>query len=88
MENKIEAALSRKIIRDIFDIQFLMMRGQKLPADSNKLGEILKIIKSFKLRDYKVTLGSILLKEEREFYTQNKFMLLQEEIINQLSLRN
>ena len=86
LNNKIEAALSRKIIRDIYDIQFLIMRGQKLPPDEDKLNKILKIIKSFKSRDYKVTLGSLLEKNEREFYVQNKFTLLQEEINNQLIL--
>ncbi|MFZ1290261.1 MAG: nucleotidyl transferase AbiEii/AbiGii toxin family protein [Melioribacteraceae bacterium] len=86
MNNKIEAALSRKIIRDIYDIQFLIMRGEKLPSDVDKLNKILEIIKSFKLRDFKVTLGSLLEKIEREFYVQNKFTLLQEEINNQLIL--
>lgn len=86
LNNKIEAVLSRKIIRDIYDIQFLIMRGEKLPPDEYKLNKILEIIKNFNSRDYKVTLGSLLEKNEREFYVQNKFMLLQEEIVNQLSL--
>lgn len=86
LNNKIEAALSRKIIRDIYDIQFLIMRGEKLPPDEYTLNKILEIIKNFNSRDYKVTLGSLLEKNEREFYVQNKFMLLQEEIVNQLSL--
>ncbi len=86
MNNKIEAALSRKIIRDIYDIQFLIMRGEKLPSNVDKLTQILEIIKSFKPRDFKVTLGSLLEKVEREFYVQNKFTLLQEEINNQLIL--
>lgn len=86
LNNKIEAVLSRKIIRDIYDIQFLIMRGEKLPPDEYTLNKILEIIKNFNSRDYKVTLGSLLEKNEREFYVQNKFMLLQEEIVNQLSL--
>jgi len=85
MKNKIEAALSRKIIRDIFDIQFLLMRGQKLPSDKNKLEMILKVAESFKSRDFKVTLGSILDSREREFYVQNHFSLLKEELLKKLN---
>ncbi|MCL4547182.1 MAG: nucleotidyl transferase AbiEii/AbiGii toxin family protein [Bacteroidetes bacterium] len=84
MKNKIEAMLSRKIIRDCFDIEFLLMRGVELPADKTKLGEIKKIIESFKERDYKVTLGSILDEKERKFYLENRFKLLKEEINRKL----
>ncbi len=84
MKNKIEAMLSRKIIRDCFDIEFLLMRGVELPSDKTKLEEIKKIIDSFKERDYKVTLGSILEEKERKFYLENRFKLLKEEINRKL----
>ena len=84
MKNKIEAMISRKIIRDCFDIEFLLMRGVELPTDKTKLGEIKKIIESFKERDYKVTLGSILEEKERKFYLENRFKLLKEEINRKL----
>lgn len=84
MKNKIEAMISRKIIRDCFDIEFLLMRGVELPSDKTKLGEIKKIIESFKERDYKVTLGSILEEKERKFYLENRFKLLKEEINRKL----
>ena len=84
MKNKIEAMISRKIIRDCFDIEFLLMRGVELPTDKTKLGEIKKIIESFKERNYKVTLGSILEEKERKFYLENRFKLLKEEINRKL----
>jgi len=84
MKNKIEAMLSRKIIRDCFDIEFLLMRGVELPTDKIKLEETKKIIDSFKERDFKVTLGSILEEKERKFYLENKFKLLKEEINRKL----
>jgi len=80
MTNKIEAALSRKIIRDIFDIEFLLMRGIKLQNDKKKLEALLKIAEGFTDRDFKTTLGSILDNKERKFYTENKFRFLKEEI--------
>ena len=84
MKNKIEAMLSRKIIRDCFDIEFLLMRGVDLPLNRTKLEEMKKIIDSFKERDFKVTLGSILEEKEREFYLENRFKLLKEEINRKL----
>lgn len=84
MENKIEAMLSRKIIRDCFDIEFLFMRGVELPSDKIKLEEMKKIIESFKDRDYRVTLGSILDDKDRKFYLENRFNLLKEEINRKL----
>jgi Nucleotidyl transferase AbiEii toxin, Type IV TA system len=85
MKNKIEALLSRKIIRDCFDMEFLLMRGANLPEDKLKLENILKIITSFKARDFKVTLGSILETTDRDYYNQNGFRVLKEEITNALN---
>jgi predicted nucleotidyltransferase component of viral defense system len=80
MKNKIEAFLSRKIIRDCFDIEFLLMRGIDLPKDKNKLQNMLDIITSFTDKDFKVTLGSILEEKDRQYYLKNRFSLLKEEI--------
>lgn len=79
MKNKIDALLSRKIIRDCFDIEFLLMRGIKLPDDKKVLENILKIANDFKERDFKVTLGMILDEKDRKFYVENKFKFLREE---------
>lgn len=80
MKNKIEAFLSRKIIRDCFDIEFLLMRGIDLSKDKNKLKNMLEIISDFTDKDFKVTLGSILEEKDRQYYLQNRFSLLKEEI--------
>ena len=80
MKNKIAALLSRKLIRDAFDIEFLFMRGIELPSDKETLEKMLSIINSFKDKDFKVTLGAVLEQKEREYYTASKFKLLKEEI--------
>lgn len=84
MKNKFAAFLSRKIIRDCFDIQFIFMRGISLPDDKAILNEALIIIESFKEKDYKITLGSILDSKERKFYIANDFKILKEEIRSKL----
>jgi len=86
MNNKIEALLSRKLIRDAFDIEFLLMRGVVLPVDKEKLEKALKIINNFKGQEFKVTLGSILEAKDRKFYLENRFKLLKEELTRHLNL--
>jgi hypothetical protein len=86
MQNKFEALLSRKIIRDAFDIQFLLMRGIDFPNDKNKLQRALEIINSFNEQDYKVTLGSILDENDRMYYLENRFNLLKEELIKNINI--
>lgn len=85
MANKIEALLSRKIIRDCFDIEFLLMRGVNLISNKDKLQKVLSIINNFKEQDYKVTLGSILDEKERKFYLQNRFSFLKEELTKNIN---
>lgn len=84
MNNKIEALLSRKIIRDCFDIDFLFKRGIPLPNDNETLNKMLKIIDSFGDKDFKVTLGSLLDEEERELYKQIKFDALRTEVVGMI----
>jgi len=86
MLNKFEALLSRKIIRDVFDIEFLLMRGVELPYEKAKLQNALQVINNFKEQDYKVALGSILEEKERKFYLENRFQLLNEEISQKLKI--
>lgn len=80
MKNKVDALLSRKIIRDCFDIDFLFKRGIALPKDKDNLKKMLKVIEGFKGRDFKVTLGSVLEAGERDIYNQVKFNVLKDEI--------
>lgn len=86
IQNKFEALLSRKIIRDAFDIEFLLMRGIELPDDKKKLQAAIQIINNFKEQDFKVTLGLILDEKDRVYYLSNRFKFLKEEITKQLNL--
>ena len=80
MRNKIDALLSRKLIRDAFDIEFLLMRGVDIPSDKSNLRSVLQIINNFKNQEYKVTLGSILEEQDRKYYLGNRFRFLKEEL--------
>lgn len=73
MKNKIEAALTRKDIRDCFDIEFMLRRGVNLEIGSKQLAQLRAVIANFKERDYKVTLGSVLEADARKYYVANKF---------------
>jgi len=85
LKNKIEAFLERKEIRDCFDIEFILRRGEELELNKEKLGKMLSIIKSFTANDYKVTLGSILEPEVRKYYIKSNFKYLIEKINDKLS---
>ncbi len=86
MNNKIEALTSRKLIRDAFDIEFLLMRGVDLPAEKEKLKKALRIINNFKEQEFKVILGSILEPKDRKYYLENRFKFLKEEITKNINL--
>jgi len=81
MKNKIAALLERDEVRDGFDIEFLLRQGISLPdlpdADRTK---ILARLDSFKVNDFKVKLGSVLEKDIRAYYTENKFNYLKQKL--------
>jgi protein-arginine kinase activator protein McsA len=88
MINKFDALLSRKLIRDAFDIEFLLMRGVGISSAKSDLESALQTINNFKDQEYKVTLGSILEDKDRKYYLENRFKFLKEELtknINRLS---
>lgn len=76
MRNKLEAAIERHEIRDFFDIEFLLRRGVKWQIDKRKAEKLQKLILDFKPRDFKVTLGSMLETDHRQYYVKNGFDLL------------
>lgn len=81
MENKIRAFLDRGEIRDCFDIEFLIRRGIDLPVCTDKVvAELRRKITQFEDMDFRVKLGSILEKEFRDYYIENRFSLLQEKL--------
>lgn len=84
MKNKVNAFLSRKLIRDCFDIEFLLFRGVALNVEKEKMVEMDKIIGNFKERDFKVSLGSLLEVKDRTLHVENRFQFLQEEIRKQI----
>lgn len=88
MKNKISALQSRKLIRDCHDIDFMFKRGIHLPEDKTTLKNVLEVINSFKDKDYKVILGSLLEPEERHFYINNKFSQLKVEIEGLINSEN
>lgn len=83
MQNKVSAIINRDEIRDAFDIEFLLRRGVEFPLVSKaKLKTILNRLNSYKARDFKVTLGSVIEKDFRKHYVENRFKYL-ESVINE-----
>jgi predicted nucleotidyltransferase component of viral defense system len=78
MKNKVEALLSRKMIRDVYDMEFLLFRGIEVDTSAETSHELLKIVEGFTDQDFKVTLGSLLESKERAFCIENRFQLLRE----------
>jgi hypothetical protein len=88
MLNKFDALLSRKLIRDAFDIEFLLMRGVEIPSAKDKLETALGIINNFRDQEYKVTLGSILEEKDRKYYLENRFKFLKEELTKAINSKH
>jgi len=86
MKNKIQAFLDRGEIRDCFDIEFLIRRGIDLPIRSNQEStELQRKISRFKDIDFRVKLGSILEKDIRDYYGENRFSFLEEKLASMTS---
>ncbi|MDF1593245.1 MAG: nucleotidyl transferase AbiEii/AbiGii toxin family protein [Desulfobacterales bacterium] len=82
MENKIEAFLNRGEIRDCFDIEFLLRRGVKLPEGiAGQSKALFQRLSRLKENDFKVKLGSILERDARDYYVQDRFSYLEEKLI-------
>lgn len=80
MKNKIETFINRGEIRDCFDIEFLLRKGIPLYSTKDNLRKMLNAIEKFRPADYKVTLGSLLEPEIREYYIKKNFSFLIEKI--------
>jgi predicted nucleotidyltransferase component of viral defense system len=81
IENKIAALLERGEIRDSFDIEFLLRQGIQIPelSDADRT-KILARLDGFKTNDFKVKLGSVLAKDIRTYYIENKFNYLKQKL--------
>ncbi len=73
---KIESFIDRKEIRDCFDIEFLCKSGVELKVDKKLAQSLLKTINQLSTRDYKVKLGAIIEKRERDYYIKKNFEFL------------
>ncbi len=80
LENKTNAALDRKEIRDVFDIEFILRRGIPLVLDAGKKELLLNLCGNFRKDEFTVKLGSLLPKEQREYYRTRGFSYLMEKI--------
>ncbi|MFC1668482.1 nucleotidyl transferase AbiEii/AbiGii toxin family protein [Chlamydiota bacterium] len=84
MKTKIEAFLNRKEIRDVFDMEFLLKKGIRLPEEKDILERVLKEIDLLSKKDYSVKLGSLLEARQRNYYKDNNFRVLRLAIQEQL----
>ena len=73
---KTEAALKRKEIRDVFDIEFLAKKGVEIKTEKNTAKKLLSLIESFSEKDYKIKLGGLLEEKERKYYQEANFKIL------------
>ena len=76
MKSKIEAFLSRKEIRDAYDIEFLLKRGIPLAAENEILGKLLAELEKLSKKDFSVKLGTLLDASARKYYLENGFRIL------------
>jgi len=85
INNKIEALLERKEIRDAFDIEFLIKRGVKFSTNKETIEDMVRVIRKFSKNDFYVKLGSLLPADVREYYKQNRFSVLEDNLNQVLS---
>jgi predicted nucleotidyltransferase component of viral defense system len=76
MRRKIGAALDRGLVRDFFDLEFLLKRGVTPELDAGSAARLLERASGFKTRDFRVTLGSVLEPADRAYYAANGFAYL------------
>jgi len=81
MKFKIESFLSRKEIRDCFDIEFLFKIGIPINLNVKQAKLLLKEIEKLKENDYKIKLGSIIEREVRNYYLKKNFYILKMELM-------
>ena len=82
MENKVEALIDRKEVRDAFDIEFFIRRGIPFSGDDKVQKKVLKVLRGFSQKDYKVKLGSLLPADIREYYRTSGFQFLEQHLVS------
>lgn len=76
MKSKIAAFLSRKEIRDAYDLEFLVKKGVLISTDAKTAGKLLAGLEKLGKKDYSVKLSSLLPAEARAYYRENGFRIL------------
>jgi len=86
-ENKVEALIDRKEIRDAYDLEFLLRRGvaDLKKTDRGTLNKLKESLKIFRPEDFTSKLGSLLPAEEKKVYAGFRFTLLEGAIEQALS---
>ena len=86
MKNKIDAFLTRREIRDCFDIEFLLRRGVELHfKDQGPFLDFQRKLDRLTERNFKVKLGSILESDLRDYYVRHTFSYLKEKLTQMVS---
>jgi len=76
MKSKIDAFLSRREIRDAYDIEFLLKRGIPLAAETETISKLLDGLEKLGKKDFSVKLGTLLDAPARKYYVENGFRIL------------
>lgn len=77
MKSKIESFLDRKEIRDAYDIEFLLKKGIPLEITGVLSSRILVALRELGKKDFSVKLGAIISAEQRKYYQENRFRILE-----------
>jgi len=76
MKSKIEAFLSRREIRDAYDIEFLLKKGIPLSGGKDVMKKLHAVLEKLGKKDFSVKLGALLDAPERKYYRENGFKIL------------
>lgn len=76
MQQKLQAFLARKEIRDAFDLEFLLKKGIPLDASGKVLSRLNRGLGALTRKDYTVKLCSLLDDAQRRYYLKENFKLL------------
>lgn len=85
LKAKVKAFLSRKEIRDVFDLEFLVKRGVGLDLKKEELTQLLAGIERLGKNDYRHKLIPLLLASERKYYIDKNFVILKAAIQDALA---
>jgi predicted nucleotidyltransferase component of viral defense system len=85
MKSKIEAFLSRREIRDAYDIEFLLKRGIPLVTENEIPAKLLAVLERLGKKDFSVKLGTLLDASVRKYYLENGFRILLQNLRDKIS---